>query len=315
MINHHFPHRRNSQVSKTVLILGASGKIGQNAAHAFDKAGWDVRKYDRKSNDMTVTAIGVDVIVNGLNPPNYHNWAKVIPEITMQVIAAAKASGATVIIPGNVYNFGNTPGVWSETTAQRPNSIKGRIRAEMESAYRASGVPTIILRAGNFIDPDRNDDIMSLVYFRAIKQRKLTAAGDPKAMQAMCYLPDWAKAATQIAEKRAELAVFEDIPFPGHSVSILELQDILQDHLGHPIKINQFPWWLFSMLSPVWELAREMNEMRYLWNTSHQLSGEKFNQILPDFVPTDMRRVMLASLPSDMKPDQSKTGSVQTNAS
>lgn len=291
-------------MSNTVLILGSSGKIGQNAGRAFAKAGWLVRNYDRKSNNMTAAARGVDVIVNGLNPPNYHNWTKTIPAITRQVIAAAKASGSTVIIPGNVYNFGNTPGVWSETTPHRPNTIKGRVRVEMEEAYRASGVQTIILRAGNFIDPDRDDDIMNLLYFRAIKRGKITATGRPDALQAMCYLPDWASAAVQLAEKRAELASFEDIPFPGHSFTVLELQDALQDHLGRSIKITGFPWWMFTLLAPVWEFAREMNEMRYLWNTSHQLSGEKFNRLLPDFVPTDLRRVMFASLPDDIQPNK-----------
>jgi len=120
----------------------------------------------------------------------------------------------------------------------------------------------------------------------------------------MCYLPDWARAAVQLAEKRAELASFEDIPFPGHSFTVLELQDALQDHLGRSIKITGFPWWMFTLLAPVWELAREMNEMRYLWNTSHQLSGEKFNRLLPDFVPTDLRRVMFASLPDDIQPNK-----------
>jgi len=302
-------------MSSTVLILGSSGKIGQNAARAFTNAGWNVRKYDRKSNNMTAAAYGVDLIVNGLNPPNYHNWAKTVPEITKQVIAAAKASGATVIIPGNVYNFGDTPGVWSETTPQRPNTVKGRVRVDMENAYRASGVQTIVLRAGNFIDPDRDDDLMNMLYFRAIKKGKLTAAGRPDALQAMCYLPDWTKAAVQLAEKRAELASFEDIPFPGHSFTVLELQDALQNHLGRSIRITGFPWRMFAMLAPFWELAREMNEMRYLWNTSHQLSGEKFNRLLPDFVPTDMRRVMLVSLPNDMQPNKTAPGLHQMNAS
>ena len=152
-------------MSHTVLILGGSGKIGQNATSAFKKAGWTVQVFDRKSDDMTTAAQGVDVIVNGLNPPNYHNWAETIPAITKQVIEAAKASGATVIIPGNVYNFGDIPGVWSENTPQNPTSVKGRIRVDMENAYRASGVQTIILRAGNFIDPTRDDDIMSMLYY------------------------------------------------------------------------------------------------------------------------------------------------------
>lgn len=295
-------------MSHTVLILGGSGKIGQNATSAFKKAGWTVQVFDRKSDDMTTAAQGVDVIVNGLNPPNYHNWAETIPAITKQVIEAAKASGATVIIPGNVYNFGDIPGVWSENTPQNPTSVKGRIRVDMENAYRASGVQTIILRAGNFIDPTRDDDIMSMLYYRTIKKGKLTSAGNPDAMQAMCYLPDWGKAAVQLAEKRTELANFEDIPFPGHSFTTLELRDALQDDLGRDIKITPFPWTVFNLLSPFWELAREMKEMRYLWNTSHQLSGSKFNRLLPDFVPTDLRTVMFASLPKDIHPNQTMPG-------
>ena len=72
---------------------------------------------------------------------------------------------------------------------------------------------------------------------------------------------------------------------------------------------------MFTILAPFWELAREMNEMRYLWNTSHQMSGEKFNRLLPDFVPTDMRRVMLVSLPNDMQPNKAAPGLRQINAS
>ncbi|MGJ8582658.1 MAG: epimerase [Marinosulfonomonas sp.] len=302
-------------MSNTVLILGGSGKIGKTAANAFAQAGWTVRKFDRKSDNMTAAARGVDVIVNGLNPPNYHNWAETIPAITKQVITAAKASGATVIIPGNVYNFGDTPGVWSENTPQTPVSAKGRIRVDMENTYRSSGVQTIILRAGNFIDPTRDDDVMGMLYYRSIKKGKLTAAGRPDAVQAMCYLPDWGKAAVQLAEKRSELAVFEDIPFPGHSFTTLELRDALQDHLGRAIKITNFPWAIFTLLAPVWELAREMKEMRYLWNTSHQLSGAKFNRLLPDFVPTDLRTVMFASLPKDVHPNQTMPGPLKVTAS
>jgi short-subunit dehydrogenase len=56
-------------MAKTALILGASGKLGIHSAKAFEAAGWNVRLYDRKAGDMTRQAQGVDVIMNGLNPP------------------------------------------------------------------------------------------------------------------------------------------------------------------------------------------------------------------------------------------------------
>ena len=292
----------------TVLILGASGKIGQHAAMAFDKAGWQVHRYDRARGDMPAQARGADVIVNGLNPPNYHNWARLIPQITAEVIAAGRASGATVIVPGNVYNFGATPGLWSENTPQAATTRKGRIRIEMERTYRDSGVQTIILRAGNFIDPARDDDVLGLFLLRELGKGRITAGGDADAQQAYCYLPDWARAAVLLADKRDTLAAFEDIPFPGHSFSVNQLRDLLAELLNRDLRVVGFPWWLMRLSAPFWELARELNEMRYLYNTSHSLAGDKFDRLLPGFEPTPLREAIAASLPGDIHPDQPVPG-------
>jgi nucleoside-diphosphate-sugar epimerase len=287
----------------TVLILGGSGKIGQNASRAFAGAGWTVRRWTR-GTDMTSAAIGADVIVNGLNPPGYHDWARQIPAITAQVIAAAQASGATVIIPGNVYVFGDQGGTWSAAKPHRPNTRKGRIRADMEAAYRASGVRTIILRAGNFIDPDSDDDVMRLLLLRDIRRGRITRAGGADVMQAYGYVPDWARAAVMLAERRVDLDSFADIPFPGHAFTITELRAELEQALGQTLRVTAFPWWMMRLLSPFWELARELGEMRYLWDTPHRLSDETFSRLLPDFRPTDMKTVMRAGLPTQVNPDK-----------
>lgn len=288
-------------MAKTALILGVSGKIGRHSSAAFEAAGWQVRRFDRGREDMTEAARGADVIVNGLNPPKYHDWARLIPAITRQVIAAAQASGATVILPGNVYNLDDRGGEWSEATPHRPPTRKGRIREDAELAYRASGVRTLVLRAGNFIEPNGHDDTMALIYLRSIRSGKLVVAGDPAATLAYCYVPDWAAAAVALAEKRHELPTFEDVPFPGHAFSAAELRELLEAELGRPLTYSRLPWWLFAALAPFWELAREMLEMRYLWSLPHTLSGEKLARLLPDFRGTPLREVLRCSLPADLR--------------
>ncbi len=291
-------------MQRTVLILGGSGKIGSHAADVFWNAGWKVHHYDRKTDDMTAAAMGADVIINGLNPPAYHDWERTIPAITAQVIAAAKASGATVIIPGNIYNFGNQPGVLDENTPHQAHTKKGRIRIAMEQSYKRAGIQTIVLRAGNFIDPRGNGDIMSMLIMREITKGKITAAADPDTLQAYAYVPDWARAALMLAERRTELAPFEDIPFPGHAFTTTDLQRFVQTHSARAIKINRFPWWIMTLVSPFWELAREMREMRYLYEMPHQIGSEKFAHLLPDFQPTDLEEVMRSGLPADINPDE-----------
>ncbi|MCB1339264.1 MAG: NAD-dependent epimerase/dehydratase family protein [Maritimibacter sp.] len=284
-------------MTQTVLILGASGKIGTHAARAFAAAGWQVRKFNRKTDDMIDAARGCDVIVNGMNPPNYHDWARIIPRITAEVIAAARASGATVIVPGNVYVYGDHPGTWSEATPHRPNTRKGRIRAAMERAYAESGVPTILLRGGDFIDPDRNGDVLSTVNLRALGRGKVTALGPTGARHAYVWLPDWARAAVMLAERRDRLATYEEVNMPGYAVSIDEITAELARQTGRTLRIGQFPWWVMRLAAPAWELARELGEMRYLWTVPHSLSGEKFTRLLPEFEPTPFAEAMRGVVP------------------
>lgn len=90
-------------MAEIALVLGSSGHFGRHAALALEQAGWTVRRFDRKQDDMTQAAKGAAIIVNGMNPPGYRNWDTEVPRITAQAIAAANASGATLIVPGNVY--------------------------------------------------------------------------------------------------------------------------------------------------------------------------------------------------------------------
>lgn len=290
-------------MTNTVLILGGSGKIGTHAAEAFWNASWTVRHYTR-GTDMTAAAMDADVIVNGLNPPKYNNWARNIPAITTQVIEAARASGATVIVPGNVYNFGDQAGVWSEATPQRPVTEKGQIRVDMEAAYRAAGVQTIILRAGHFIDPNRDADAYSMLTVAKAGKGIIQALGGADVVQEHTYLPDWARAAVRIAEMRDELATFEDVPFPSHPFTLNDLRDVLSEQLGRPMKISQFPWPLMAIVAPFSEMIREFRKMRYLSETSHQLGAEKFKRLVPDFKWTDLETVLLAGLPPNVYPDE-----------
>ncbi|WP_299971028.1 epimerase [uncultured Roseobacter sp.] len=259
---------------------------------------------------MVAAATGCDVIVNGLNPPNYRDWETIIPRITREVLQAAQSSGAAVLLPGNVYHFGDRPGVWSEDTVANPVSRKGEIRLAMEHGYAKSGVQTIVLRAGNFIDPDRQGDIMSEVYLRNVRNNRITLPGPADTRQAMCFLPDWARAAVAFAEMRQELPQFEDIPFPGHTVTALEIKAGVERVLQRKLKFVRFPWWALNIASPFWERSREIREMRYLWNTDHALSDRRFRQLLPSFEATPLEDVFRKVL-AEVAVSERSTGRAQ----
>lgn len=271
-----------------VLIAGASGLFGSRVAEAFTAAGWTVRKYQRGS-DMTQAALGAHVIVNGLNPPNYHNWSKLIPQITAQVLAAARVSGATVIVPGNVYGFGTQPGPWGPNTPQRAQTRKGKIRAAMEAEYRDSGLPVIILRGGDFLD-EQGKTVMAMLLKDSAKGK--VARLGAEVPRAFAYLPDMARAVVALAEMRAHLAHFADVPFTGHNFTQEQFRDEMQRQTGRSFKMVNFPWWLMRLTSPFWELAREFSEMRYLYNLPHSLDPTSMTALLPKFQPTPFEEVV-----------------------
>ncbi len=282
----------------TVLVLGASGNFGARAVEAFKAAGWKVRRYQR-GTDMAAAAMGADVIVNGLNPPKYHSWATLIPEITAKVIAAAKASGATVIVPGNVYVYGRAPGPWGPQTPHQPVTRKGRIRAEMEASYRAAsgeGVQVVILRGGDFIDPTSEMTIFRMVIAKGVSRGKLTAMGRAGAGRAYAWLPDMARAAVELAQMRAQLPAFNDVPFAGFTLSMTEIAAHLQRLTQRPMRVRQFSWGIMWALQPVWELARELWEMRYLYELDHRLDPAPMAALLPAFKGTPVEVALQAQL-------------------
>jgi len=289
-------------MKKTALILGASGKIGTHSAAAFERAGWKVRLFNRRTDKLTKSAMGADVIVNGFNPP-YKKWAKDTPRYTAEVIKAAKASGATIIVPGNVYVYGAHAGTWGPDTPHNAKTRKGRIRIDMESAYReaaSTGVRTIILRAGDFIDPNGADTLMRNVIVKDIHKGILTHLGPPDVRHAYCYLPDWALAAVALADIRLTLNAFADVPMPGFAVTMNELRNLIETATGQNIRLATFPWWLVRLVSPFVRDAYELLELRYLHDTPHDLDSRAFNKLLPNFVPTPGQTALLAALPQTM---------------
>ncbi len=179
-------------MSKTVLILGGNGRFGRHASAAFKSRNWEVRTFDRANDDLNTAAAGVEVIVNAWNPA-YPDWAAQVPKLTAQVIDAAKISGATVIIPGNVYNYGvDAPAIYSADTPHRAQNPLGRIRIDMEAAYRASSVRTIILRAGDFIDTQASGNWFDMMMIPKLGKGRFIYPGNPDIAHAWAWLPDLA---------------------------------------------------------------------------------------------------------------------------
>lgn len=291
-------------MTKTVLILGANGRFGRHASEAFKLRGWEVRKFDRASDNLQSAAAGADVIVNAWNP-EYPDWAAQVPKLTTQVIDAAKSSGATVIIPGNVYNYGiNAPSVYDAQTPHGATNPLGQIRIKMEAAYRAAGVQTIVLRAGDYIDTEASGNWFDMMMIPKLAKGRFVYPGTPDIVHAWAWLPDLTRAAAELAEMRDQLPEFCDVPFEGFTVTGNELSQAIAACLGKLITLKKMSWLPIQIACPFWPLARHLLEMRYQWNKPHQIDGTKFRELLPDFEVTSLADALPLALGDHVNPDK-----------
>ncbi|MEL0439179.1 sugar nucleotide-binding protein [Phycobacter sp. K97] len=285
---------------RNVLILGATGRFGRAASHAFRAAGDHVTAFDRKKDDLMRSAVGKHIIVVGWNPA-YPDWAEQVPRLHAQVITAARASGSTVIVPGNVYVFGaQTPTPWSEHSPHEAQNPLGRIRIAMEEAYRASAVRTILLRAGDFVDTEASGNWFDAVMTAKLARGKFVYPGVPDVPHAWAYLPDMARAAVALADQADRLPVFADIPFPGYTLSGRELHAAVNACLAVPVELRPMSWLPLQLARPFWPLGRGLLEMRYLWNTAHSLDRTLFQDLLPDFKETPLSEALVEILPKSL---------------
>ncbi len=301
---------------KKVIILGAKGRFGRASTAAFVNAGWDVSVFGRNWQDggplgmrrfsgnakdpvgLARACDGQDVIVNAINPP-YENWARDLPQITASVVAAAQQSNATVLIPGNVYNYGeNGPKVWTEDTQWKPTTRKGRLRVGMENAYRKAGVKTIVLRGGDYIDTVKSGNWFDVQITPQSHKGRTSYPGPLDQEHAWAYLPDIARAAVMLAERREELEAFAEFGFEGYTLTGASLVERIGKVTGKTQKISGVPWGLVRLLGLFKAPMREIYEMRYLWNIPHRLDGNKLARFLPDFLPTPIDVALRAALAS-----------------
>ncbi|MEM9332492.1 MAG: NAD(P)H-binding protein [Pseudomonadota bacterium] len=300
-------------MARKVIVLGASGRFGRAAVNSFTKAGWKVSAFVRKptpaasctkiiigdafdTGSLTQGCLGHDVVVNCVNPP-YKSWERDLPILTRNVICAASQATATVMIPGNIYNYGNMlPSHLDEATPWQANTKKGTLRIEMENSYRTAAaqaqLQTIILRGGDFFEGVASGNWFEDHIANKLSDGKFTYPGPLNVKHAWAYLPDMADAMAKLADKREKVGSFEEYCFAGYNLTGHELLHALEKATDRKLKISTFPWPMVYFASLFSKQIREVLEMRYLWQKAHSMRGKKLSTFLPDFTPTPLAQAM-----------------------
>lgn len=303
-------------MQETVLILGARGRFGLATAKAFADAGWRVLAHMRPGakvpkevqGDARIQWLAADVydtaalaqaaraqapqqevavVVHALNPA-YTNraWQAQVLPMTEAALALCKTLKATLMLPGNVYNFGmDMPARLTEDTPQEARTIKGQIRIAMEEHIRRSGVRSIVIRAGDFFGGGTGTWFDQAIV-KDLAKGTFAYPGSLDVATAWAYLPDLGRTFAVVASKRAQTKPFDVLHFAGHSITARQWMEVLTPLAlergwlkpGEGLRYKRLPWALIragGLFVPTWAA---LAEMRYLWDTPHALANDKLTR-------------------------------------
>ena len=318
---------------RSVLILGANGRMGLAAAQAFAAAGWVVLAQTRRAlasgmpagaqavraglddvDALVRSAAGVSAVVYAVNP-EYTRWNEEMLPLARAGMSVAERLGATFMLPGNVYNFGEgMPALLTEATPERPSTDKGRLRATLEAemaARASSGLRSVVLRSGDFYGGGPGS-WFDMVIVKSLHKGKLVYPGPLDVAHAWAYLPDLARCFVALAERSAEgrLAPATRWHFAGHTLTGRQLLDALElgarEHGIAPaggLRRGSLPWGLMRALAWAVPMWRELMKMAYLWRVPHALDGTLLAQAIGPVpatpLPQALRHVLQDTLPTD----------------
>lgn len=195
------------------LVVGA-GAVGRGVASRLADAGHEVvivSGSGRAPEDARVRPVGLDAtdaaalteiargagtIYNCANPRHYHRWATEWPPLADAILRAAEATGADLVIMGNLYGYGRVDGPIRADQPLRATGTNGCIRREMwETALasqEAGRVRVTEARASDYIGPDSGaqSHLGERVIPRVLRGKTVRVFGSLDAPHSWAYVPD-----------------------------------------------------------------------------------------------------------------------------
>lgn len=303
----------------TVLVLGGRGRLGLAAVQAFARSGWRVlaqmrpgahapqvagvqwlaRSLDTPDGVQALLAQvrqggGATVVVHALNPNQYTRpaWEREAWPLLQVGMHMAQSLGATLMLPGNVYNFGQgMPAVLLEGASERPSMAMGRIRTDMEARLRAATergeLRAVVVRAGNFFGQG-SGTWLDRAMLTGIRRGKLVFPGPMDVATPWAYLPDLAQTFVSVAAVRHSMPAFESLHFSGHTLTGADWAQALQPvahqqgwlPVTQALRVGGLPWPLIHALGVFMPSWGALSSLHYLWKQPHRLDNRRLQRLI-----------------------------------
>ncbi|TKK74519.1 NAD-dependent epimerase/dehydratase family protein [Kribbella jiaozuonensis] len=209
--------------------------------------------------------------------PAYSKWTAQWPPLGRALIAAAEASGATLVTTGNLYGYGAVDRPMTEELPLLPNTVKGQVRARLWAdalaAHEAGRIRTAEVRGSDYLGAGAVSPFSVTVLPKVIAGKRGMMPGDLDAPHSWTYVGDVARTLIAVAGDESAWGRAWHVPTPA-PVSVRQLADRAAELAGAPkAKVAAMPPWILKLAGLVDPAAREMVEMQYQWQRPFALDS------------------------------------------
>ncbi|MDH6135012.1 nucleoside-diphosphate-sugar epimerase [Kitasatospora sp. MAA4] len=265
------------------VIVGA-GPIGSATARLLADRGDEVRlitrggsgpvhpgiervKADATDPDTLSRLAARATAIHHCAQPAYHRWPTEFPPLNAGILRAAEATGAVLVTVGNLYLYGQVDGPMTEDLPARPNSVKGRVRADLWAAqlaaHQAGRIRTAEVRGSDYLGAGVVSSFTVMVLPAVLRGRHALAPADVDAPHSWTYTGDMARTLVAVADDESAWGRPWHAPTPPPR-SVRELAGLAATLAAAPAaRTRRMPSALLRLAGLFSAEAREIPEVRY----------------------------------------------------
>lgn len=281
------------------VVFGA-GQVGPFLARILRDAGHRVRVAKRSPADLgdgievrtgdaadpafcRESARGATAVYHCMNPGyDAELWRRLLPVYQENLVAAAGAAGARLVVLDNLYMLGrDVRGPITEDTPWNPCSRKGEIRAEvaarfMESHHRGD-VRLAVARSSDFYGPGGVGTHFGPAFWKgALAGKPASFLPNPDTRHTYHFIPDVAAGLAALGQAEADVEGRAWLLPCAPAETSREMVARFADALDRPIVLRGMPRPLLKVAGLFVPMLRELGEMLYQWDAPFVVDDSRF---------------------------------------
>lgn len=240
-----------------------------------------VVRADLMDPDQAKAAItGASVVYQCTQPP-YHQWEGRFERLQENIIMAAMASGAKLVVAENVYMYGDVDDEMHEGLPYSARTKKGRIRAKLAEQllelHHRGKLQAVVGRGSDFFGPGVTDSSAGERMFQPLIMGKaVSVIGEPGRKHTFTFIEDFGRALVTLGQSEDAYGEAWHVP-NADAVSVAEFVELAAQLAGVNARIKPMGKGMLRIGGLFIPGARESIEMFYQFEKEFVVSSNKFS--------------------------------------